>query len=128
MNAASPSSHGTRDRTSASAPRFNIAGVRLSFATRALAGVALAAIPLLTARKVRGTRNGVSSSAMAVRPTDATHELPNKDASAAILERMLLIRRSEELAGQMHGKAKIGSFLHLFFCEEATIFGAVNAM
>src|SRR5689334_12192596 len=114
--------------TSASAPRFNIACVRLSFATRALAGVALAAIPLLTARKMRGTRNGVSSSAMAVRPTDATHELPNKDASVAILERMLLIRRFEERAGEMYAKAKIGGFLHLCIGEEATIVGAVDAL
>src|SRR4051812_6820528 len=77
---------------------------------------------------MRGTRNGVSSSAMAVRPIDATHELPDKDTSVGILERMLLIRRFEERAGEMYAKAKIGGFLHLCIGEEATIVGAVNAM
>ena len=52
---------------------------RLKLATRALAGVALAAITLLTARRVRGARNGVSSPAMAVKQTDATHGLPDKE-------------------------------------------------
>jgi pyruvate dehydrogenase E1 component alpha subunit len=113
---------------SASAPRFNIACVRLKLATRALAGVALAAIPLLTARRVRGARNGVSSTAMAVKQTDAAHGLPDKETSVAILERMLLIRRFEERAGEMYAKAKIGGFLHLCIGEEATIVGAVNAM
>src|SRR3954452_13645524 len=102
--------------------------MRLSLATRALAGVALAAIPLLTARRVRGARNGVSSPAMAVKQTDAAHDLPDKDTSVAILERMLLIRRFEERAGEMYAKAKIGGFLHLCIGEEATIVGAVNAM
>src|SRR3954451_20364459 len=102
--------------------------MRLKLATRALAGVALAAIPLLTARRVRGARNGVSSPAMAVKQTDATHGLPDKETSVAILERMLLIRRFEERAGEMYAKAKIGGFLHLCIGEEATIVGAVNAM
>src|SRR4051812_25886390 len=77
---------------------------------------------------MRGTRNGVSSSAMAVKQTDASHDLPDKDTSVAILERMLLIRRFEERAGEMYAKAKIGGFLHLCIGEEATIVGAVNAM
>src|SRR3954451_9061429 len=102
--------------------------MRLKLATRALAGVALAAIPLLTARKMRGTRNGVSSPAMAVKQTGPTHELPDRETSTAILERMLLIRRFEERAGEMYAKAKIGGFLHLCIGEEATIVGAVNAM
>src|SRR4051812_24289409 len=102
--------------------------MRLKLATRALAGVALAAIPLLTARKMRGTRNGVSPPAMAVKQTGPTHELPDRETSTAILERMLLIRRFEERAGEMYAKAKIGGFLHLCIGEEATIVGAVNAM
>jgi pyruvate dehydrogenase E1 component alpha subunit len=110
--------------------------VRLKLATRALAGVALAAIPLLTARKMRGARNGVSSGDMAVRQTDqrredgrgGQHSLPDKDTCVAVLERMLLIRRFEERAGEMYAKAKIGGFLHLCIGEEATIVGAVNAM
>jgi pyruvate dehydrogenase E1 component subunit alpha len=56
------------------------------------------------------------------------HDLPDKDTCVAILERMLLIRRFEERAGEMYAKAKIGGFLHLCIGEEATIVGAVNAM
>src|SRR3954447_5593285 len=118
----------SRKCKSASALRFNIAYVRLRLATRALVGVALAAIPLLTARRVRSSRNGVSSPAMAVKQTGAAHNLPDKDTCVAILERMLLIRRFEERAGEMYAKAKIGGFLHLCIGEEATIVGAVNAL
>ncbi len=102
--------------------------MRLSLVTRVLGGAALAAIPLLTARKLRGARDGVSSAPMAVKQTDATSELPDRETSVAILERMLLIRRFEERAGEMYAKAKIGGFLHLCIGEEATIVGAVNAM
>jgi pyruvate dehydrogenase E1 component alpha subunit len=56
------------------------------------------------------------------------HGLPDKDTCVAILERMLLIRRFEERAGEMYAKAKIGGFLHLCIGEEATIVGAVNAL
>jgi pyruvate dehydrogenase E1 component alpha subunit len=56
------------------------------------------------------------------------HELPDKETAVAILERMLLIRRFEERAGEMYAKAKIGGFLHLCIGEEATIVGAVHAM
>jgi pyruvate dehydrogenase E1 component alpha subunit len=56
------------------------------------------------------------------------HSLPDKDTSKAILERMLLIRRFEERAGEMYAKAKIGGFLHLAIGEEATIVGAINAL
>ncbi|MEA2427626.1 MAG: pyruvate dehydrogenase component alpha subunit [Thermoleophilaceae bacterium] len=56
------------------------------------------------------------------------HGLPDNDTSIAILERMLLIRRFEERAGEMYAKAKIGGFLHLCIGEEATVVGAVNAM
>jgi pyruvate dehydrogenase E1 component alpha subunit len=55
-------------------------------------------------------------------------DLPDKETCVAILERMLLIRRFEERAGEMYAKAKIGGFLHLCIGEEATIVGAVNAM
>jgi pyruvate dehydrogenase E1 component alpha subunit len=94
------------------------------------------ALPLLTARRVRANRNGVSSGPMAVRAEETDqrrddgrqHDLPDKDAAVAILERMLLIRRFEERAGEMYAKAKVGGFLHLCIGEEATIVGAVNAM
>ena len=56
------------------------------------------------------------------------HPLPDKETCADILERMLLIRRFEERAGEMYAKAKIGGFLHLAIGEEATIVGSINAL
>jgi pyruvate dehydrogenase E1 component alpha subunit len=54
--------------------------------------------------------------------------LPDADTARAVLQRMLLIRRFEERAGEMYTKAKIGGFLHLCIGEEATIVGSVNAL
>src|SRR5207237_2801571 len=54
--------------------------------------------------------------------------LPDADTSRRILERMMLIRRFEERAGEMYAKAKIGGFLHLCIGEEATIIGAIDAL
>jgi pyruvate dehydrogenase E1 component alpha subunit len=54
--------------------------------------------------------------------------LPDKKSCRRILERMMLIRRFEERAGEMYAKAKIGGFLHLSIGEEATIVGAVDAL
>src|SRR4051794_25503094 len=111
--------------------------MRLTLATRTLGGLALLAVPFLTARRVRAAWNGVSSGAVAVREEaqrrddgddGRQHDLPDKDTAVAILERMVLIRRFEERAGEMYAKAKIGGFLHLCIGEEATIVGAVNAM
>jgi pyruvate dehydrogenase E1 component alpha subunit len=124
-----------RPETTASGARFNIARMRLSLATRALGGLAVLAVPLLTARRLRA-RNGVSSSEMAVDQKtdqrrgegDGRHPLPDKDTCVAILERMILIRRFEERAGEMYAKAKVGGFLHLAIGEEATIVGAINAL
>src|SRR5215211_3845060 len=56
------------------------------------------------------------------------HSLPDKKACALILEKMLLIRRFEERAGEMYAKAKVGGFLHLCIGEEATIVGATQAL
>jgi pyruvate dehydrogenase E1 component alpha subunit len=63
-------------------------------------------------------------------PEDVGSEraLPDSDASRRILERMMLIRRFEERAGEMYAKAKIGGFLHLCIGEEATVVGAVDAL
>ena len=58
----------------------------------------------------------------------ATHSLPDKDTALAVLEKMMLIRRFEERAGEMYAKAKIGGFLHLCIGEEATIVGATQAL
>src|SRR3954451_11466901 len=100
---------------------------------RALAGgLALIAVPLLTAR-VRGARRGVPAERMAVREEparreDAKHSLPDKDTAVSVLEKMILIRRFEERAGEMYAKAKIGGFLHLCIGEEATVVGATQAL
>jgi pyruvate dehydrogenase E1 component alpha subunit len=56
------------------------------------------------------------------------HDLPDKDTCLTVLEKMLVIRRFEERAGEMYAKAKIGGFLHLCIGEEATIVGATQAL
>jgi pyruvate dehydrogenase E1 component alpha subunit len=56
------------------------------------------------------------------------HDLPDKDTCLTVLEKMLLIRRFEERAGEMYAKAKIGGFLHLCIGEEATVVGATQAL
>ncbi|MEA2470141.1 MAG: pyruvate dehydrogenase component alpha subunit, partial [Thermoleophilaceae bacterium] len=62
------------------------------------------------------------------RREDARHSLPDKDIAVAVLEKMVLIRRFEERAGEMYAKAKIGGFLHLCIGEEATVVGATQAL
>jgi pyruvate dehydrogenase E1 component alpha subunit len=56
------------------------------------------------------------------------HDLPERDEARAILEKMILIRRFEERAGEMYAKAKIGGFLHLCIGEEATVVGGTRAL
>jgi pyruvate dehydrogenase E1 component alpha subunit len=56
------------------------------------------------------------------------HPLPEADSARRILEKMMLIRRFEERAGEMYAKAKIGGFLHLCIGEEATIVGSIDAL
>src|ERR671927_1589232 len=58
----------------------------------------------------------------------APHPLPSRETCEKVLEKMLLIRRFEERAGEMYAKAKIGGFLHLCIGEEATIVGATQAL
>src|SRR4029453_15166459 len=50
---------------------------------------------------------------------EVKHGLPDKETCLTVLEKMLLIRRFEERAGEMYAKAKIGGFLHLCIGEEA---------
>ena len=128
----------------------------LSAPLRALGRLFLAAVALVVSRSRpdsgSATREGVTSDSMAVDekaaetraeegdgkpeavarrlPEDVGSEraLPDSDASRRILERMMLIRRFEERAGEMYAKAKIGGFLHLSIGEEATIVGAVRAL
>src|SRR5215210_5173753 len=80
--------------------------------------------------KARGEVGGGGGGAARTLPEDvgAEHPLPDADTARAILQRMLLIRRFEERAGEMYTKAKIGGFLHLCIGEEATIVGSVNAL
>jgi pyruvate dehydrogenase E1 component alpha subunit len=59
---------------------------------------------------------------------EVKHSLPDKETCLTVLEKMLLIRRFEERAGEMYAKAKIGGFLHLCIGEEATVVGATQAL
>jgi pyruvate dehydrogenase E1 component alpha subunit len=59
---------------------------------------------------------------------EVKHDLPDPDTTRTVLEKMMLIRRFEERAGEMYAKAKIGGFLHLCIGEEATVVGATQAL
>ena len=43
------------------------------------------------------------------------------DTYFVIYEKMLLIRRFEEKAGQLYGMGKIGGFCHLYIGQEAVL-------
>ena len=45
------------------------------------------------------------------------------DTYFVIYEKMLLIRRFEEKAGQLYGMGKIGGFCHLYIGQEAVVVG-----
>lgn len=53
---------------------------------------------------------------------------PSRDVQLELLERMLLVRRFEERAGQMYGMGKIGGFCHLYIGQEAVAVGALSAL
>ena len=59
---------------------------------------------------------------------EVKHGLPDKETCTTVLQKMMLIRRFEERAGEMYAKAKIGGFLHLCIGEEATVVGATQAL
>jgi len=59
---------------------------------------------------------------------EVKHGLPDKETCTAVLQKMMVIRRFEERAGEMYAKAKIGGFLHLCIGEEATVVGATQAL
>src|SRR2546427_1486532 len=85
----------------------------------------------IRAAEAVGTDGGGRTEAAPRRPPEdvgSARSLPDADTARRILERMMLIRRFEERAGEMYAKAKIGGFLHLCIGEEATIVGAVDAM
>ena len=58
----------------------------------------------------------------------AQPSLPPAEQAREWLERMTLIRRFEERAGEMYARAKVGGFLHLSIGEEATIVGSARAL
>ena len=43
-------------------------------------------------------------------------------------ESMLLMRKFEEMAGQLYGKQKIRGFCHLYIGQEAVVAGAISAL
>ena len=49
------------------------------------------------------------------------------DTYLVIYEKMLLIRRFEEKAGQLYGMGKIGGFCHLYIGQEALVAGTASA-
>ena len=56
----------------------------------------------------------------------ATHNsgaLPDKQTILSLYEKMLLIRRFEEKAGQLYGMGLIGGFCHLYIGQEAVVTG-----
>jgi pyruvate dehydrogenase E1 component alpha subunit len=104
---------------------------------RLLAGLALLALQMLGARPqetaVPAAADSLPSEQMGAEAEQlegvgSEHSLPDKDTALAVLEKMMLIRRFEERAGEMYAKAKIGGFLHLCIGEEATVVGATQAL
>jgi pyruvate dehydrogenase E1 component alpha subunit len=61
-------------------------------------------------------------------PASPQPSLPPAEQAREWLERMTLIRRFEERAGEMYARAKVGGFLHLSIGEEATIVGSGRAL
>ncbi len=128
-------------------------GRALSWPVRALVGLIVAAVSVLLSRAreagdmagaepateaasrnpVGGDPDPVPSEEVAVEEREQQQDkpdrpLPDAETAKATLEKMLLIRRFEERAGEMYAKAKIGGFLHLSIGEEATIVGALDAL
>jgi pyruvate dehydrogenase E1 component alpha subunit len=52
----------------------------------------------------------------------------NREEELAAFERMLLIRRFEERAGQLYGMGLIGGFCHLYIGQEAVVTGMMMAI
>ncbi|HEX8647680.1 MAG TPA: pyruvate dehydrogenase (acetyl-transferring) E1 component subunit alpha [Thermoleophilaceae bacterium] len=115
----------------------------LLWPVRAIAGLIVGALSLLLARdRGNGGGDGVTSGSVAVEEREEQnqgeqekdgrpqrhHDLPDAETAKQIVEKMLLIRRFEERAGEMYAKAKIGGFLHLSIGEEATIVGSLGAL
>jgi pyruvate dehydrogenase E1 component alpha subunit len=102
-----------------------------------LAGLALVMLQMLGVWPQKRTQPGEEDSlpsehmgieAEQLDSVGSEHSLPDRDTALAVLEKMILIRRFEERAGEMYAKAKIGGFLHLCIGEEATVVGATQAL
>src|SRR5579864_3654554 len=52
----------------------------------------------------------------------------SREDELSAFERMLLIRRFEERAGQMYGMGLIGGFCHLYIGQEAVVTGMMMAV
>jgi pyruvate dehydrogenase E1 component alpha subunit len=129
------------------------AGAILVAPARALARLIVAVFALLAARasSTEGVTSGemeVEEQARAAKPESEANgggqpdavgrrlpedvgsprSLPDHETARRILDRMMLVRRFEERAGEMYAKAKIGGFLHLCIGEEATVVGAIDAL
>ncbi|MFN3316299.1 MAG: thiamine pyrophosphate-dependent enzyme, partial [Raineya sp.] len=59
---------------------------------------------------------------------DTTKKEFSKETYLFWFEKMLLIRRFEEKAGQLYGRQKIKGFCHLYIGQEACAVGAVTAL
>ena len=65
---------------------------------------------------------------VAAGPPPAEPPALSRDEELAAFERMLLIRRFEERAGQMYGMGLIGGFCHLYIGQEAVVTGMLMAI
>ncbi|MCL6440742.1 MAG: pyruvate dehydrogenase (acetyl-transferring) E1 component subunit alpha [Thermoleophilum sp.] len=118
--------HHERDPQACASPQLQTEQMRLQGS--APGGAPLQAIDTVETRvDSAGTQQGLLRPEEAgLRP--AQHPLPPREECLRLFERMLLIRRFEERAGEMYARAKIGGFLHLCIGEEATVVGTCEAM
>jgi pyruvate dehydrogenase E1 component alpha subunit len=70
----------------------------------------------------------ITKSKQTIKMEDAASILFPKETYLFWYERMLLIRKFEEKAGQLYGQQKIKGFCHLYNGQEACIVGAVTAL
>ncbi len=63
------------------------------------------------------------SAALASNSKNKGYKLPNKKTVLSLYQKMLLIRRFEEKAGQLYGMGLIGGFCHLYIGQEAVVTG-----
>jgi pyruvate dehydrogenase E1 component alpha subunit len=101
---------------------------RIGAARAAAPGEAGTSPPAEAPADTQATTPGEVEATTEVHLGEVKHGLPDKETCHTVLQKMMLIRRFEERAGEMYAKAKIGGFLHLCIGEEATIVGATQAL